>query len=163
MKLPSGFTLVELLVTIAVLGMLMALLFAVFPKVREMARSTTCLSNQRQIAMAILMYVSDSQETFPPNDNDPWPGKVTQYGAEPKVFDCPSETGLGTMTQSDYAMNAAVAGKRMAEIDEPARTVLTVDARPGTDFFTDRAEYAGRHLNRCNVSYADGHSGSLVP
>ena len=60
-----GFTLIELLVVIAIIAILAAILFPVFQKVRENARRTTCLSNQKQIGLGTLQYVQDSDETFP--------------------------------------------------------------------------------------------------
>jgi len=54
-----GFTLVELIVVLAVLALLTALLFPAFAQVRERARETTCLSNLHQIGMAIQMYRQD--------------------------------------------------------------------------------------------------------
>ena len=60
-----GFTLIELLVVIAIIAILAAILFPVFAKAREKARQTQCLSNQRQIAMAITMFCQDNSETLP--------------------------------------------------------------------------------------------------
>jgi len=60
-----GFTLIELLVVIAIIAILAAILFPVFAKAREKARQTSCLSNQRQIATAILSYTQDYDETLP--------------------------------------------------------------------------------------------------
>jgi prepilin-type N-terminal cleavage/methylation domain-containing protein/prepilin-type processing-associated H-X9-DG protein len=61
----SAFTLIELLVVIAVIAILAAFLFPVFARAREAARKTACLSNQKQIAAAVLMYMQDWDETFP--------------------------------------------------------------------------------------------------
>jgi prepilin-type N-terminal cleavage/methylation domain-containing protein/prepilin-type processing-associated H-X9-DG protein len=62
----KGFTLIELLVVIAIIAILAAILFPVFAQVREKARSTSCLSNQRQIANAVLLYAQDNDEQIVP-------------------------------------------------------------------------------------------------
>jgi prepilin-type N-terminal cleavage/methylation domain-containing protein len=60
-----GFTLIELLVMIAIIAILAAILFPVFAQAREKARQASCLSNARQIANGIQMYVQDYDETMP--------------------------------------------------------------------------------------------------
>src|ERR1700749_3137570 len=60
-----GFTLIELLVVIAIIAILAAILFPVFAKVREKARQTSCLSNQKQLGLGIMQYVQDYDEAFP--------------------------------------------------------------------------------------------------
>jgi prepilin-type N-terminal cleavage/methylation domain-containing protein/prepilin-type processing-associated H-X9-DG protein len=62
----AGFTLIELLVVIAIISMLAALLFPVFATARDAARKSNCLSNVRQLAMAMLMYADDYDGTFVP-------------------------------------------------------------------------------------------------
>jgi prepilin-type N-terminal cleavage/methylation domain-containing protein len=61
----SGFTLLELLVVLALTASLMAMLFPVFARVREKGRATTCLSNLRQLGMAMAMYAQDADELYP--------------------------------------------------------------------------------------------------
>jgi prepilin-type N-terminal cleavage/methylation domain-containing protein len=61
----QGFTLIELLVVIAIIAILAAILFPVFAQARESARKTSCLSNQKQLTLGIMMYVQDYDETFP--------------------------------------------------------------------------------------------------
>ncbi len=55
-----GFTLVELLIVLAILTMLMTLLFPVFARARERVNQTTCASNLRQIGLAAMQYGGDN-------------------------------------------------------------------------------------------------------
>jgi len=61
----KGFTLVELLVAIAILGMLAALFVPALGSAREQARRAQCANNLRQIGMAWSLYLDDHNETFP--------------------------------------------------------------------------------------------------
>jgi len=61
----AAFTLIELLVVIAIIAILAAILFPVFAQAREKARQATCISNHKQIGLALLQYVGDYDETYP--------------------------------------------------------------------------------------------------
>jgi prepilin-type N-terminal cleavage/methylation domain-containing protein/prepilin-type processing-associated H-X9-DG protein len=65
---PTGFTLIELLVVIAIIGILAAMLFPVFARARESARKIQCLSNVKNIALAMNMYLTD-YDRFPPSEH----------------------------------------------------------------------------------------------
>ncbi len=97
----TGFTLVEILVVIAILGLLSALLFAAFARVREKGRSASCQSNLRQIALAMQQYVGDNDGTFPAmwfvTDKDTpkakmfeWKEVIMPYAKSDAIFRCPS-------------------------------------------------------------------------
>ena len=60
-----AFTLIELLVVIAIIAILAAILFPVFAQAKEAAKKTSDLSNVKQHALGIVMYASDSDDTFP--------------------------------------------------------------------------------------------------
>jgi len=62
-----AFTLVELLVVIALIAILAAILFPVFARAKDAAKKTTCLSNIRQISQAWTMYAADADERACPS------------------------------------------------------------------------------------------------
>lgn len=121
LKKNNGFTLIELLVVIAIIAILAAILFPVFAKAREAARSTSCLSNMKQLGTAFAMYVGENDDILPvPNyeagvaANDQigfgWTGEaaapskyyaenytlrsaLTPYVKSNAIFKCPSDTG----------------------------------------------------------------------
>ncbi|MGC8668104.1 MAG: type II secretion system protein [Chthonomonadales bacterium] len=82
----TSFTLVELLVVIAVIAILAALLLPVFSAARAAARQTVCVSQLRQIGMACQMYRQDYGE-FPPHLS--W--TETAYVRDPALFVCPND------------------------------------------------------------------------
>ncbi len=71
-----GFTLVELLAVIAIIGVLVAIFFSVTSRIKESARNTQCASNSRQLGASILAYAADNKSQLPhlsvpvdPNDS----------------------------------------------------------------------------------------------
>lgn len=115
--LKSAFTLIELLVVIAIIAVLAAILFPVFAQAREQGRKAVCISNQKQIALAVRLYTQDYDEGYP-NTGDPylwvgrrwrWPlmpylgaaqkqqaGTFDSAGGGTSILLCPSDTLSGT-------------------------------------------------------------------
>jgi prepilin-type N-terminal cleavage/methylation domain-containing protein/prepilin-type processing-associated H-X9-DG protein len=76
-----GFTLIELLVVIAIIGILAAMVFPVFARARESARKAVCLSNVKNIALAVQMYLADNNDHFVPKEHRP--EVIAYFNAEP--------------------------------------------------------------------------------
>lgn len=74
-----GFTLIELLVVIAIIAILAALLLPALTAAKKRAQQSTCLSNQKQLALAWIMYVEDNSDFvvgFSTDTNAPTPWRV---------------------------------------------------------------------------------------
>jgi prepilin-type N-terminal cleavage/methylation domain-containing protein/prepilin-type processing-associated H-X9-DG protein len=134
-----GFTLIELLVVIAIIAILAAILFPVFARAREAARASSCLSNMKQINLAIQQYVQDYDEVYPVMNSvatappvageSGWVAAIQPYAKNGGIFRCPSasgaqatpgctgftvagvaSTGVGwALTPLDYAINQDIA------------------------------------------------------
>jgi prepilin-type N-terminal cleavage/methylation domain-containing protein len=112
-----GFTLIEMLVVMAIISVLAALLFPVFSQARAAARSIVCISNLRQAGMAFAMYTQDNNGLYPyavdPADRDtpqiwnaypafkaeipllPWVHEaLLPYVKNNELFHCTSDRGI---------------------------------------------------------------------
>ena len=109
----KGFTLIELLVVIAIIAILAAILFPVFAKAREKARQVACLSNEKQMGMALLQYVQDYDEFFPlrytdvtkatkPSHQQNWKDELYPYIKSLAVFKCPSNPAGQVVDNNGY-------------------------------------------------------------
>lgn len=158
----------------------------------ERGRNTavaTCLNNQRQLAVGLLAYAQDAQETLPLPDA--WI-HCTGLRHDAKLFSCPLGPSSGTPQAPHYGMNASLftrdprtgqpRGVTLGQIDQPAVIELTGDITgptpsastlgkepnpfPGSFTLTalhgHRANAAFRHENGTNCcSYVDGHTACL--
>ena len=92
---PRAFTLVEVLVVLAVLGLLAAILFPAFNSARHSTRLITCQNNERQIGLAFQLYQSDYNRLYPGLRAVPincsWTSNIAPYVKSNAVFSCPEE------------------------------------------------------------------------
>ena len=151
----AGFTLIELLVVIAIIAILAAILFPVFAKAREKARQNSCINNQRQIALAVTMYVQDHDETFmPAPPAGAWSQYLVSYN-EPTIYDCPTQTGRGKNTAPEYGFSEALFGMALGDVQRPSMTVLSAD-------ITNTAMTGAYALVAVDTDLSDRHSSGTV-
>jgi prepilin-type N-terminal cleavage/methylation domain-containing protein/prepilin-type processing-associated H-X9-DG protein len=145
--LPSrrAFTLIELLVVIAIIAILAAILFPVFAQAREKARAIACVSNMKQVGMAMLMYAQDNDEHLVwysdrdcTNGRKLWWQLVMPYVKNEQVYFCPDVPqeswrcyrGIGVCYSHVISCPGApgTAGTSLAKLNVPANTAMFADA-----------------------------------
>lgn len=96
LKNKKGFTLVELMVVVAILGILVAVAVPVYNSVTEKAEKNTCLANLRTIDSAIMQ--ASTNDVTVADDDDEWKTKLDEYLADIDSIKCP---GTGSYTVKD--------------------------------------------------------------
>lgn len=149
----AAFTLIELLVVIAIIAILAAIAVPSYSGMLAGSQSSKCLSNMRQIGVAMIGYTAENNGMFPvdPTGDNPWakylgPYFPTKNGADignvkDAVFRCPAETNLppnGFKNSVNhyigtYAIfkgnNQKSGANRLAAVQKPSQTLLIVDGR----------------------------------
>jgi prepilin-type N-terminal cleavage/methylation domain-containing protein len=128
-----GFTLIELLVVIAIIGLLAALLMPVLSRAKIKARNIVCISQLRQLGLAVRLYAGDNKDTLPiaepiptiqANTNKfrpricdvlgPYLGKAAGATNSALVFRCPADDeGYFETEGSSYWWNGSLGGQRL--------------------------------------------------
>jgi len=157
----GGFTLVEIVVTLCVIGVLMAIVLPIFFSAKRRAADTACLSNLQQTSLALSLYLSDYDGHYPTaisavfenghaKSDKTWRDFLVPYLKTPQFPECPYDDPSVSMMANarridlcGYAYNArfssAVRARNSAEyigrnealLTYPSITVCLFEARPG--------------------------------
>ncbi|OGV47889.1 MAG: hypothetical protein A2017_02250 [Lentisphaerae bacterium GWF2_44_16] len=174
------FTLVELLVTIAIIAILASMLLPSLKTAKDTCKKISCQGKLKQWAEAVHMYCDDWNGYFP--NSDFWPTTLEEYtGATNNLYPhrakynkmrlCPSAQILDdsvSTTDSQYghyAVNSNFTGDRvklvwtvkMNMITSPSEKIFMAD---GNNAFFDwlvMDRYEARHANGANNMWVDGH------
>jgi prepilin-type N-terminal cleavage/methylation domain-containing protein/prepilin-type processing-associated H-X9-DG protein len=155
----GGFTLIELLVVIAIIAILAALLLPALARAKESARSIQCLSQMRQIGLAVHLYAEENEEEFPrsqhsafSHDQLTWGraiasqlgfDKVTWTNLLAGVYHCPSDRRTTPWSygqnvyfevgpDDDYEGKPAT-WRRVSSVPNPSATVLHAENASAAD------------------------------
>ena len=158
-----AFTLLELLVCIAVIAILAALGVPVYNRAIQNGKTAACLSNMHQLGVALNLYLGDHAMIFPNlmagrtslNQNVPViDNTLNAYAANPAIYACPADArGLAASTGTSYYWNTALDGQSLVNlnflkiIEDHSRIPILADKEPNHPYTE----------NKVNLLYADGH------
>lgn len=178
-----AFTLIELIVVIAIVGMLVVLSIPELTRAKTRAQSTVCVNNLRQVGISVLSYIADNNNTFPmiePNENDPVYGKpindgtdstevevqpmleaLEPYGVTAAVLKCPVDV---RRSPSYFSERGTSYQWRVMVDDENATAPMIYGGRRGYGVrmvkpsrVTLCTDFLPIHGGRVNRLYGDGH------
>ncbi len=166
-----AFTIIEILIVLLILGVLIAILVPVISSSLKKSKESACLSNIKQVGLAMKLYLQDNDDLYPPygaGESEKILGYVVKKA---NVSSCP----IVTTKENDskfvpgFASNALLHGfapitspTRDSLILSPSSTVQIVEIN-GTDAVTSwlagfEQQRGRRHHGGGNVLLCDGHA-----
>ena len=127
---PAGFTLIELLVVIVIIGVLAALGFPVFSKVRRTAARTECISQIRQIGIALNLFANENNDFYPegwdPVKKETFAAKLKDYSQtdlrqRKTIFVSPLAEPITANDNLPYNITYGMHGLLGLEMNDPAK------------------------------------------
>lgn len=158
-----AFTLPELMVVIALVGVLAAISLPIYRRIAQGGKSVACLSNLRQLGAALALYSGEHNATLPTMnagradlaEEVPVVDTVLRpYAPGPSIFLCPGDAqGLGVKTGSSYFWNSALNGESVA-----ALSFFHIADASKIPVLFDKDSFHPYETNKVNFLYADGHA-----
>lgn len=125
---------------------------------RASSRKAVCLSNVKNLALAVQMYLEDNDDTFP--RADAWCDSLEDYLRNWEVLQCPSVQDRAREPACDFAFNRSLDGANLSDVADPAATVAIFESDIGWNAAGDprNLPVAPRHLRGDNYALADGRA-----
>ncbi len=145
---------------VLLLPIMAAMLLPALAKAKTKAQTVQCMNHVKQLNLALMMYATDHNDTFPPADS--WCDLIKPYaGNSAGVFHCAAQPGA----QCSYRLNSDVANKRLSEVGAPATTVLIFSSAEGWNLSGRRdVALAHHHGNGAlMIGFTDGHVQVVSP
>jgi prepilin-type N-terminal cleavage/methylation domain-containing protein/prepilin-type processing-associated H-X9-DG protein len=174
----EGFTLVELLVVIGIIGLLAGLLMPAYNNAMLKARSTKCASNLRSLGVAVMQAATDNNNQYPEIDQaatDPYPAgsnaqdlydTLSPYGITPADLQCPVDMSSNPSAYVQYAAPGQYGGSSYEwdpAFDDESTTTPILYVTPTTAIPVNSSrvhllyDFNPIHRGRNNVLFGDGH------
>ena len=150
----QGFSLIELLIVIAIITILAAMLLPALAKAKQKGQQTSCVNGLRQQSLAVFMYADDSNDILPPvaypdanGDEMTWPVILNPYLKSPGIHLCPTDKhskqnsyGLNELAFVDLMDEDSTAPNKFSAFKTPTDTVMLGDLGTEDDFITLRPD-----------------------
>ncbi len=173
LKKLKGFTMIELLIVITIIGILASLLTPTIQSSLDHAKAAKCLGNLHQIGMAVQSYIADpvNNNQFPhffdTNEGKLEPlADLSSYGVTPNTLSCPADPHP-TAPMYSYFFPPYADSELSTSIPRVSRSgrVRYITKLSTVQMATDNSGYGansgyphpGGKYGSCNVLWADGH------
>jgi prepilin-type N-terminal cleavage/methylation domain-containing protein/prepilin-type processing-associated H-X9-DG protein len=166
-RLPVGFTLLEILVVLAITAGLAALVFPVYQRIIQGGNATVCSGHLRQLGIALNSYLTENNMVMPvlkagrEKRSDDVPvidNTLDRYLTDTRVFACPADTKWAAATGTSYHWNVALNGQSAANLN-----FLKIIANPSRiPVLGDKEGFHPYLETKVNILYADGHASKDV-
>ncbi len=158
-----GFTILEILVVIVIISLLALIAIPSIGILQARGESAKCLSNLRQIGIALQAYLADNNMEMPTllagrrSVEEAGPvldDTLSAYTDNMSIFICPADSTLGKQSGTSYYWNSALNGQRAGSLN----FLQLVDALSRIPILSDKEGWHRFRDNKVNFLYADGHA-----
>ena len=183
-----GFTLIELLVVIAIIAILASLLLPALGRAKGQAWTISCMSNLKQIGVAVYGYAQDNEDALPRSSEqgNSWVASLQPFAGATNIYRCPKDGNRNrpySYALNDFLLPLPILGvtnySKISSVPSPSDTALMLECADNY-VSSDHFHFAGeddpfdytpvsfkaqvavfRHLGAANYLFVDCHAEKL--